>query len=365
MKKKRIGIITIKDDWNIGNRLQNLALQTFLERQNFQVKTIILRNNYKQLTHKSDFIRLIKNLYIYQLLRCCFKSKRNNALRTISFKKFNKNIKNYRKEIRVRTNFDLLDKEFDYFVCGSDQIWNPNLYNDDLKINTLTFTSENKKIAISPSIACKELTENQRNVLKKCLVDFKYLSCREDLGAEQIQEITNKKCVRLIDPTLMLSKLDYQKYFRKCQMPSQNFVLCYFLGDKDDTYYSFINVLKQEYNLDVKDVSPTADSNCGPGEFLYLISKASLIITDSYHGAIFSVIFEKPLRIFSRTDADSMKSRMDTFAGVFRCNKNIFVKSGMIINEPFSILYSKENLEIEKKRLTDFFVSCVNKNMEC
>lgn len=129
------------------------------------------------------------------------------AKRNLGFIYFNKKIKIYKKELR-KNKLKKIEKNFDFFIAGSDQIWNPNFFTN-MSINMLSFAKSNKKIAIAPSIGVVKLTDNQKNIFKKYLNDFKLLSCREEQGSKIIKETTGRECPTLIDPTLMLSKEEW------------------------------------------------------------------------------------------------------------------------------------------------------------
>ena len=109
---RKIGIITVNDNDNYGNRLQNYAVQFILE-----------KNNMKSITLKNNSTLNSRNNFILRIIKFVLKKKKISQIdRYKKFIKFNKNIIFSKRYI---TPFSRLDNEYDYFITGSDQVWNP------------------------------------------------------------------------------------------------------------------------------------------------------------------------------------------------------------------------------------------------
>lgn len=312
----KVAILTIRDDSNYGNRLQNYAMQQILKKKNINVITLSRRYNLKSLSlYKSIKIKFKK--YITILFH--FLGVKSNR-RRYNFYAFNKRIKFYKKEIKYEKSFYYLDSKFDYFIIGSDQIWNPKIFKDDFDINFLPGIYNFKKIPVSPSIALDHFDKEEVASFTKNLNEFKVLSCREKGGSVFLNKILDKKCITLIDPTLVLSANEWDKVINKPSFFKLNeYILVYNLGELSNETKKYIDGLLKKVNTKVVYLNKKNNLNwsCGPSEFLYLIKNAKIIVTDSYHGSIFSIIYEKPLKIIDRSDCSNMSSRLVTLKELF------------------------------------------------
>ena len=122
-------------------------------------------------------------------------------------------------------------REKDFFVVGSDQVWNPEWY-EDCKIKKemylLTFADDSKKICFSPSFSVEKLPSKWEEWFRVNLNKFPRLSVREDTGAKIIENLTGRKAEVLIDPTLMLSKEEWKKLSADNKITEKDYILTYF-----------------------------------------------------------------------------------------------------------------------------------------
>jgi len=363
---KTIAILTINDYDNLGNRLQNYAVQTILTSYG---DTITLEKN----DHKINKRRGLKAF----IRRCLSKIKRiikrifgmskkepvsvNFAPRHNNFIEFNKFIR-FGKEITIH-NYDDINNSYDYFVVGSDQIWNPN-FQPNQYVNFLEFADQNKRIALAPSIANNALTDKQKEGIRKGALGFKYLSCREEQGSKLLRELTNKECTSLIDPTLMLPTSEWDKVSKKPSFhdDSKKYILLYFLGEMTEEYKNIINNISTKYNLEIINIYDKNNIyySCGPSEFIYLISHCEIMLTDSFHGSVFSYIYNKPFRIFERVNGMSMNSRLINLINVLHLD-NLYINKDTNIDNILEVHYDKTYLENEQKKFKDYLDMCFNK----
>lgn len=148
----KVGIVTIFDNNNYGNRLQNYAVYNVLNKLN-QENTTILNDvtiNNRELK-KNEYIKMKLKIY-YRKFKSVVKIIIKNDQRYRLFLKFNKNIKLSKKYFSFFRLKDL--KKYDYFICGSDQVWNPN-FSRLRDFDLLKFAPENKRIAFSASFRNK------------------------------------------------------------------------------------------------------------------------------------------------------------------------------------------------------------------
>lgn len=358
--KEKIGIVTINDYGNFGNRLQNYALQKTLS--NFgKVETMRKNELYINLnSYLSCFVVFVKN-NIRTIAKFLLKPKQFiiDKQRDTSFKKFNKNIK-FGAKIKLKHN-NKINYEYDYFIVGSDQIWNPNFHTNH-EVTFLSFASPTKRIAVAPSIGITELTSEQINDFKVGLKDFKKLSCREESGSEIIRSITRRECTALIDPTLMLSKEQWNRVARKPSFHNDDkYILIYFLGTITDEYQQIIKNISDKYSLKVINIYDKKSDYyaCGPSEFVYLVSHCTIMLTDSFHGCVFSYIYDKPFRIFERQTLNikSMNTRLVNLIKVLHLG-NLFINTSTSIDNILDVNYDKSYLEYEQKKFNDYLNEC-------
>ncbi len=353
---KKVGIITINDFDNYGNRLQCYAVQNYLQKYDLDVENIY--NSGKSL-NKLILFKLKK--YAKFILK--HNNERYILKRNSKFKKFNKCIKFSKfKIINGKENNNINDK-YDYFIVGSDQVWNPN-FKANSKADFLYFAEDKKKIAFSASFGISKLPEEKKADFKKYLSEFKAISVREDAGKKIIEDLTGRKDIEvLIDPTMLLKSDEWDKVNSRPkqldQLKNKQYILNYFLGEIEKEWKEEIDRIAIENNCEVINLldkkSPFYQT--GPSEFLYLEKNAFLVCTDSFHSSVFSIIYNRPFIVFNRTGKDEkkkMNSRIDTLLSKFNLQKRRF--EGKITEENLKHDYTEayKILENEKQKSMTF-----------
>ena len=347
-------IMTIFDIYNYGNRLQNYAVQYVLNQMQLETVTFVSDSErISQVQKIKYFLQKITKYHLpgsvpywkYSLPKC------------LKFEGFN------RRYIKVKRfqSIGRIDRGIDYFIVGSDQVWNPLWYDSESCKKDrylLTFTEKRKKICFSPSFGLTELPEEWKPWFKEHLLGFENLSVRETAGAKIIKELTGQEAEVLIDPTLMLSKDEWMEIARQpVQIGSQKkYAFAFFLGGMSDTVKKDIVLLVQRHGymiLDVLDMS-RPEYMSDPSEFLYLLANAEMILTDSFHGCVFSFIFDKPFWVYDRIEGMDMNSRMETFLRKFDLEGRKRNQAEAI--DDFTVDYSKGKsiLCIEREKVIAF-----------
>lgn len=310
---KDIGIVTLYGNYNYGNKLQNYAVQTIFEGLGLSVVTIN--------TEKDEYIADTKKMIKYFLSLFGIKRFENdkdfllNVRREIIFKKFSSK---YLKVKKFNSKNDCSIKdECSSFVTGSDQVWNDwNLPSENLNFYFLQFVEKNRRIAISPSFGVSFIKKNYEEIYRQGLNGFNLLSCREIQGKEIIQQYTDTECEVLLDPTMIVDKEHWEKILYPCALkPKNKYLLVYMLGTLDEDYKNYIIDIKERYKLDdvyLMDKRVKESFLIDPCQFLYLIQEAAIVLTDSFHATVFSIIFERPFLCFQRKGLEfAMESRID------------------------------------------------------
>lgn len=342
---KKVAILTINDDGNYGNRLQNYAVQEELKKLGCKVETI---SNKKGLVG----INVIKNKikkYIKKVLRIK-KYKRN-----LCFIKFDRNIKYSKYYIDLNNIPSNLNDKYDIFFVGSDQVWNPN-FNRMSKIDFLTFAFKEKRNSFSASFGIDRIPEEMKQFYKDNLEGLNNISVREDAGKKIVEELTGRKDVEvLVDPTMLLSAEEWDKVSKRLKqldnLRREKYILNYFLGELSEERKKEINRIAEENDCEVINIldknSPFYQT--GPSEFLYLEKNAFLICTDSFHSSVFAILYNRPFIVFTREDKSvSMNSRIETLINKFNLKNREF--TGKITKENLQHDYTEAYKILEKER---------------
>ncbi len=307
---KNVAILTITNSgMNFGNRLQNYALQEALKRCGADVKTIRSAKSVKRSLALSKVRKILKDFK-----RC---SKRWRI-----YKNFERTYIDYDRLIRYENinEYDFADR-YDAFISGSDQVWNPNFhFNSDFEF--AYFAPKEKRYSYAASIGVSSITDEQKPKFIENLKGMNRISVREADSVDLVEGLIGIRPQVHVDPTMLLSPDKYRSIERKpdYDMP-EKYMFVYFLGNISDEYQAKIEKIADEKQLKIIKFTETKGDpfyNIGPEHFLYLIDHADYICTDSFHGTVFSILFNKQFAIFTRQDADvPMNSRIETLVDTF------------------------------------------------
>lgn len=373
---KKVDILTLPGYFNYGNRLQNYALQEVIKNFSEEVETLILP---KASVQSSGTFNKIKKVFSYPLSKTAkvATSIINNKIRTIKYKdildqrenRFKQFSQKYINEKHVNNSDELkqIAKDADYFVVGSDQVWNPNYIKHQELYYFLQFVEEEKRIAYAPSFGISEIPDDVKPQYKEWLSSIPYISVREKEGAKIIKELTGRDVPVLVDPTLLLTKDEWLKISKvHAYKPSSKYLISYFWGKIPTERKTLIKQIAKKYNLEIVSIADLKDKKtyiADPSEFIDYINSASLVLTDSYHGTIFSILMETPFFVFERIGGHSMYSRIETLLELTeffgREEKDIDLNKD-ILNIDFS--HVKGILEKERKKSFDFLSEAMKVN---
>lgn len=351
----KVGIVTINDpNPNYGNRLQNYAVDYVLKELGHDVSTLYVE---KQLGLK-DKIKKVINVLTFYKLASDPKLSKNIYKKRVKYVKFNEK---YLSMNRIDI-FDDLSNSYDYFVIGSDQVWNPSWYDDRKKeAYLLSFAKKEQKVCFSPSFGIEEIPKEWESHFKTNLEKFGNISVREKAGADIINKLTGKKAEVLIDPTLMLDADDWRKISAKPEKIDleKPYILTYFLGGRSKEKQEYIDKLSKKHGLAVYNLLDIEQEDVfitDPSEFIYMVDRAKIILTDSFHACVFSFLFNKPFQVFTRDGKEkNMMSRMDTLLGLFELKSKLYSES-FEEQEIFKADYDRgyEILALERKKVYEF-----------
>ena len=343
----KFGIITLVSD-NYGNKFQNYAVEQLLKKHG-DVETFSVEKVTKSLAsiEKKSLISKFSPKYIKQFLnsrlmsrfdlnntehsvfyRLCYALINKNNLinlkkeRSFAFKKYQDEYLNVSKRVITRENCfeEAWLNQYDCFFCGSDQIWNPT-YATTSELAFLTF-AKGKSVAIAPSFGLSSVPNYAVADFKKWLNQISILSVREVAGQKIINDLTGRKADVLLDPTMALDVEKWKSCVKKpdIKLPKK-YLLCYFLGQVNKSYKKSIVDFAKQNNLEIVrlfDIESPQYYTFDPNEVLYSILNAEYVMTDSFHGTVFSILFKKNFFVFDRNEGGhSMSSRLDTLLSTF------------------------------------------------
>lgn len=347
----KIVIVTIKSV-NYGNRLQNYVIYRFLEKLSFQPENLYIQDLRKRtIIRKAKGVskKFLKMIIPMGVLKWYWNRKEIsdnhiNALQAEKesiFDEFTVSHMNS-KFITLYHDKDIkryMDHgEYGFFFAGSDQIWNPDFAGDDYFF--LDFVEPQKRIAFAASIGYETLPDDVLERYAEYWKNMRYISVREQSAADLIEHATGNKVDVFLDPTMLLTQAEWKEIEEKpnFELPQQ-YILCLFLGNVPS---DIIKEYQRAYGMEVIMLNDKAYPDyylAGPSEFIYLIEHADLILTDSFHCTVFSIIFHKNFFVFER--------EQDTLKNMFTRIENLLDKLG------FQDRVQKRNRIVQKEKIVE------------
>lgn len=294
-KQRTAGIITMTSTYNYGATLQAFALQEYVEKLGGRAEVIdhmrVCNEAHRQIDLK-DFSK--GNLLMMPYKRSLEKGYSN-------FEKF------YKEHMHMGRRYDsdeelLADPpEYDVYISGSDQVWNPRYIREKFY---LTFAKPGKKrISYAASLGVSAIPEESKPVLADFLKQMDGISVREAPGKAMIEELTDKKVNLNCDPIYLLDRDTWRSYEKPVSGVEEGYILCYMIY-KPAWLNTWLKALKKKTGkkiilVGLNGFRPVVHDkfirSAGPCEFLWLIDHADAVVTSSFHGTAFSLMFGKPV----------------------------------------------------------------------
>lgn len=332
----KIGIVNFHPSSNYGGTLQYYALQTVLERMGHNVELVNRRWGSYIEPRPSLRRRLITT--ITPPRANIFESFRKKYLHISRF---------------ITSNSDLLEyaKSQDAILAGSDQIWNVDCMDLMGGYYLLDWVPDGvRKLSYSASFGSDSYGSDQKKIeqTKKLLNRFDSVSVREKSGVELCNSLFGIKAIQHIDPTLLLSIDDYRSLYANCSDCKGDYILSYFL-DKTEEKNRLVKQLCQQEGIKTIDNNPQANrlqrflksSVCEQPsiqQWLRNIFDARMVVTDSFHGMVFSLLFNKPFICIGNNKRGNARfnSLCETLA----------LEDVIIPEESLSVLLQKKEIKI-------------------
>ena len=211
---------------------------------------------------------------------------------------------------------------YDAVMVGSDQLWTPAGLMT--KFYNLLFVPDNiRKISLATSFGVTEIPKNQVELTKQYLDRIDFLSVREVSGQKLVKEMTGREAVVAVDPTLLFDGEEWLGFFDYVEQCEEPYIFAYFLGD-NNAYRDAVERFAKKKNLKIitcphldefveRDMIFGDDQrfDVSPVDFLNLIRGAKYIVTDSFHGSVFSILNHKSFLTVNRY-SDSLRKSKNT-----------------------------------------------------
>lgn len=354
----KIGIVTIHRASNYGAVLQAFALKEFLKGLNYEAELVDYRCSSIESMYKDMYGKMFS-----------FKTKVKNTLTWSVQKKRNKKFAGFieaelgcTEETSCYTTSQLeqCNEHYDIFVSGSDQIWNPFCTGDD-KHYFLDFVKDDKKkysyaASLGSVSEAFKVNETYKNLLNK----YQEISVRENKGKDIIKEMTGRDAVVHLDPTFLLEKEVWEAKAKEANVVAKKpYLLIYSLA-LPKSIQDFAENYAKSNNLEViyitlnnlftiKNKKKCKVVTCSPIEFLSYIKQAECVVTNSFHGVAFSIIFNKKFYVEKNANPNHDNSRLENILEYMGLLER-FVVNGTVNNKETEIDYSNINEKIANMR---------------
>ena len=359
MSDKSICIVSsyayIRNNNNYGALLQYYALQKYFEKHG--IKAFWLR----YIEPKTNILFYLKHLVGREYKSSLFIKE---LVCHFSFMKFCKRYLNF-SPVYSQTKLEKDSPVADFYMTGSDQVWGGTI-----KANFLRFVKDNnKKIAFAVSFGREELTEQQIAAgVEDWIKDFKAVSVREKSGLEICRKL-NVDAVYLLDPTFLLDKTDYLQLKKTDKPVKKNYIQCYFLNVKNKADVSF-DKIEEFANLNNLKLKVTGVGNCGmnfpseyyfypsPEDWLSSYNNADYIVTNTFHGTVFAIIFQKKFVTLLQSGTTAQQNtRIHSLLGRFNLLSRICTEADDLeekLKSEIDWSAVEHETEINRKSVADF-----------
>ena len=351
----RVAMLTINVYSNYGNVLQKYALYRTLKKFADFVEVLWQHTTVTFIPYKLELERQAEG----NLRDAVFRSVRQNKL-----KEFH--------DANIQTRFDIpyledLADEYDFFVVGSDQVWNPDF---EIPGKFLDFAPPEKRIAYAASIVVPELPENLQETYRQKISEMAHVSVREKDGCDLVEKLTGKRPLHVCDPVLLLTPDEWREFPKRPawlnkKIYENGYLLAYFFSGNPPQE---VNQLAKKLGLPMVNLLDMNNFNhyaTGIEEFLYLIDHATLICTNSFHGTAFSSLLKKPFIVYRVGNLRGTRfSRLNSMLELFGLSEratdlNLKTK----LDDPLKIDFTRceEVLSAEREKAFNFLANALKK----
>lgn len=372
----KIGILTLPLHTNYGGILQAWALQTVLQRMGHDVEVLGRKKPFGTRTLLLPLIwgvRIFRK-YRYHSLVPVFAENHAKRLRKQQVGKIDIFIKERIKHRFIKSPRHIPTRRYDAIVVGSDQIWRKRCISDVWGTNDyLSVFLPDAKYSVTPKISYAasfglnqwEYSSAETDILSKCLSNFVAISVRELSAVDMLKNQVNIDALFVLDPTMLLSADDYIKELNLDLSIKQDMIVSYILDANADTGL-LINKIKDAKHLSHLELNAVWEDGSKPSieQWVSGIASSNIVVTDSFHGCVFSIIFRKKL-IFITNEMRG-NARFDSLIKAFGIGANcVDLNSDIDFSQPFDLPSDiDDKIKSLRLRSMEFIVKTLGNNVK-
>ena len=373
--RREICIVTWFGTENYGSNLQAIGLsQTlkemgyepfFLER--FKVKSFLLKHPTLLYARVINKINMNKRRAFFNPVPYTISQKRKERVEKFKNKHFK--AKNYYSTEHWKTDVD----NNTIFICGSDILWNPARGYPAINFLDIAYYAGLSRFSYASSVGAQELPKRYYKAYRRYLGSMKGVGVREQAVAEMLEPIIGFKPTKVIDPSLLRTAEQWDKYADHAELSVEidkdGFILCYFVMN-DSRYWEYVKKVREATNLQVI-ILPMYQQDEEQGydtvldgttyEFLWLIKNATFICTDSFHACVVSMIYHKEFYLVRRL-RKSEDAKYNDFLGRYHLMERVVSDESRFIRKTeIDYTFADEKLREDKEFSTNFLRKMLEK----
>jgi hypothetical protein len=342
----KVGILTFPNSTSYGASLQMYALYKKVNELGHDAEVINYFNSFMKaekhcinnsgLAFKDAVKRSVKRA-LHSRLKQAFLDFEKNKVRLYP-----------RKPVSEKPALFDIGKRYDAVICGSDQVWNPEITDRDLSYFLDFCGTGTRRISYAPSFGIDKFSDDFSDLIRSDIGKFDALSVRENSGREYIKKEFGIDATIVCDPTMLLSAEDWSEIEEYCPLVKDDYILYYTIR-RSDVLMNYCRELSKKTGLKIvivggnfikklknKDRNVKYATDISPAQWLYLVHNAKYVVTNSFHGTAFSIIFKRDFYI----ELSSLtNSRLANITNKFSLSDRIVCHSNCL--HPTSCNYEK------------------------
>lgn len=351
----KVGIITFHRAHNLGAILQAYALTTYIKREIDDSELIDFFPN-NAIPQKDTLIHKVLRIGKHVILGKKYEHRLEKERKMRAFMKhYTLSDNSFYGDLDIKAN----PPKYDVLISGGDQILNQTLSGNS-ESYYLTFDNKARKISYSSSFGRTQISKEEKRLVSEELPKFERIACREASGAKIVESLTGKQAQVVVDPVFLLDDDQWNAVSSNNQCCSP-YIFVYAMEDTEQLKKA-VSVAKQTYNLPTVVVQGkgmacnfggVVDESCGPAEFISYIRDAAVVVTNSFHGIAFSILYKKEFFAVAHSERNA---RIEDLLSMIQADSKLIGWE----NEPDEIKsidgkkvydYMLPNIELSKKYL--------------
>lgn len=367
----KVGILTFPNSISYGATLQMYALYQSVKRLGHDAEVINYYSEYmKSEKHykkpsESKYKQTLKKIIRNALYAHCVGGFR-------SFEKHNLTLYPH-KYFSDASKLSSLGDRYDAVICGSDQVWNPDITGNDLSYFLDFCGKKTRRVSYAPSFGVDVISEPMYSKAAHELQRFHALSVRETSGQFLIKQMIGKEAALVVDPTFLLDKSDWEMLEKRSTAINEKYIL-YFTVSSSETLFEKSRKFAEQNGLKLivigggikkqlkKDAVVRYMNDVTPQTWLWLIHHADYVVTNSFHGTAFSIIYEKDfyLELSSYTN-----SRLSNIVNITNLSDRIVAAEDDIIPAKADYTAAKSNISQLRESSINFLKQALEDTCAC